>query len=571
VALPGTVVGQTDFTSVSFRQTYSTIPLVFVLPTTDGGDPCDIRIRNVTTAGFELSQVEPPPKDGAHAAMTVSYFAIEPGTATLSDGTVLHAGSLSTTTTVRSSAVFGSAGGFDPISFPSVFTVAPSLLAQVQTTNSETGAPGGPSTPWLTAAVQNLSAAGAELSLERAEVNDGSSVTLPETIGYLAITPRASQFSDGANTILYDAFITGDTLTGWDDQSPAGSGVSVSFNQSLGAAPLVIGNLARRDGGDGGWLRRGALSGTSVRLTVDEDQFNDTERNHTTESASLVAFSQAFQLKADALPDLPYPTLRYRASQDTTSNTRWENINGEGSFYWTINANTRVGVPRDVGWGLSQAYVFPSARGTMPTLEGFGTNPTDESASFVLWFRPFDLAGKEILWELGGAGNGVSMAIDGASLLFTACSNSALTTQQLVFNGLTTDRFTQAVGVIDLSGSGGSTAAPDLYLYVNGGLADAALDVTGFTDWTGADDGGMGMTGGSAIGGNYTGLLNGFGQFSGHIAIFDFYGSALGPNDVRGLWRDVTVPEPGTLTLLALPILTLARRRTARKRRRKRE
>jgi len=329
VTLPATTDGQTSFVSVPFQQTYSTPPLVFVLPTNDGSDPCDIRVRNVTATGFELTQLEPNNLDGQHgAAMTVDYFAIEPGTAVLPDGTVLHAGTLSTTKTVQHKPPFPNGGGWDTVFLPGgLFGNQPALLAQIQTMNNEVGAPpGDPSTPWLTAAARNVENGSVQLALERAEVNDGSSVSVPEDIGYVAITSAAGTFFDGSNTVLYDAFVSPDNISGWDDNG-GGAGVNTPFNQTFTSPPLVIGNLARRDGADGGWLRRGPATTTNVPLTVDEDKFHDSERNHSPEAASILAVSQPFTYDAPAYTQ-PVGPVAHWPLDDGAGTTATEVVSG---------------------------------------------------------------------------------------------------------------------------------------------------------------------------------------------------------------------------------------------------
>ena len=74
------------WTSVTFQSGFDSTPLVFALPTTDGSDPATLRIRNVTTTGFELVQTEPSANDGPHAAMPTAYLAIEPGVHSLPGG-----------------------------------------------------------------------------------------------------------------------------------------------------------------------------------------------------------------------------------------------------------------------------------------------------------------------------------------------------------------------------------------------------------------------------------------------------------------------------------------------------
>jgi hypothetical protein len=432
------------------------------------------------------------------------------------------------------------------------------VLAQVQTMRNEINAPpSDPSSPWLTASAQSINSTKVNLALERAEVNDGASVSQEEVIGYLAISQGATSFvDDGGNTILWDALISPDVITGWDDAGGNGNGVAINFSQAFSSAPLVVANHAKRDGGDGGWMRQGATSASSVRLTCDEDQFTDSERGHTSEAASILAFSDAFRYTAAPVYAAPAaPSLRYIAAEDTTNNTTWENTTSIGGYDWSINANTRA----PIGGPLTQAYVFPGARGTMTHLEGMTGDATNDSASFEILFRASDATGQEILFEFGGTGYGTALAIDGDQVLFTTSSNSPATTKQLAVGGLTTN-YIHAVGVIDLIGSAGSTLDPDLFLFINGHLAVADLDVAGFLDWAGTDGSGVGTVNGSA-GGNHTGLLNGFGNFSGQIVALNFYEDPLSPAQIAALYESWRIPEPSTLALLGAGLLVASRRR----------
>jgi len=80
-----------EFTSVSFKQSYDEIPLIFALPTNEGGEPASVRVRNITSSGFEISQIEPANNDGVHASMTVHYLVVTPGIHRFPDGTWLEA------------------------------------------------------------------------------------------------------------------------------------------------------------------------------------------------------------------------------------------------------------------------------------------------------------------------------------------------------------------------------------------------------------------------------------------------------------------------------------------------
>ena len=74
------------WTSVTFIRPFSTRPVVAVLPTTNGGDPMTLRVRNVTTTGFEVVSTEPNANDGLHLQNDTAYIAIEPGNHVLPDG-----------------------------------------------------------------------------------------------------------------------------------------------------------------------------------------------------------------------------------------------------------------------------------------------------------------------------------------------------------------------------------------------------------------------------------------------------------------------------------------------------
>ncbi len=286
------------FTSISFKQTYTVAPLVFILPSNEGGDPSSIRIQNVTTTGFQVAQVEPQNLDGGHPAMTVHYMAIEPGLHTLPDGRLIEAGT-HTTTSVQHGAGVPGAEAWDTVNFATTFPTTPSVLAGIQgMVNESNNPPSTTSIPWLVPAVRNVGTGSVQLALGRGEVNDGGTVASNETIGYVAIEGNVQgSFASGSTTILYESIVSADNINGWDNENCAGNvGQAVNFVNSYIQNPLVMGNISRHDGGDGGWIRRCRLTAALVGVAVDEDQFRDTERNHTAEAASFLVFSEEFCL-----------------------------------------------------------------------------------------------------------------------------------------------------------------------------------------------------------------------------------------------------------------------------------
>jgi hypothetical protein len=414
--------------------------------------------------------------------------------------------------------------------------------------------PGDRSTPWLTAAARNISANTVQLALERAEVNDGSAVANPETLGYVAINSGAKEIlSDEGYRVRLDPFVSSDSIQGWDDT--AGVGNQVNFSSAFPAPPLVIANHAKRDGVDGGWIRRANTTAASVWLTVDEDLYNDNERGHTDEAASLLAMQQPFRFTAG----LPAATLRYAARADTTvNNGSWEDFDGVSGMDWSIASDTRVDVDLGLTPGVTQAYVFPDAQGTMSSLESLGGNPTDNDASFEFWFQPSNLAGaeQEVIFETGGNVDGTAFGLEGDTLLFLAQDSPGvqlLASAGLPGNGLS--RYHHAVGVIDFEGGGEGTVSLDL----NGLLADSVSVGSGFSDWAGSDGAGIGRTNNSIAGASN--IFSSQTSFDGQIAYFNFYETALTHQDVLDLYQVRAIPEPATLTLLAASLALLRRRR----------
>lgn len=185
----------------------------------------------------------------------------------------------------------GSSGGTsDP---GPMFDAAPVILASIQTDTNETGSPPvGTPTPWITAAVRNVSSSGVNLALGRAEVNAGS-IGSAETMGFIAIEGgSAGTISANGGSVSYEAQTTTDSVKGW------GNGCyTTSFLSGFGSSPIVVGTINRHDGGDGGWARRCSLSSSAVGLTIDEDAFRDSERNHTAEAVGFAAFSANFDVQ----------------------------------------------------------------------------------------------------------------------------------------------------------------------------------------------------------------------------------------------------------------------------------
>jgi uncharacterized repeat protein (TIGR01451 family) len=329
-----------NWTQVNFTQVFDRKPYVFTLPTDDGNNTGAHRIRNVTTTGFEVTTVEPgridgrDGEDGPHIAMGLSYLAIDscPNgaaqcTLTLSNGDKWQLGFVSTSRAQAYGTDTTAAANWERVNFTPVFSVPPAVLVQVQTLNNETGilinratnCPSYtlcPSVPWLTSAVNAVTAAQMDVALERSEARWGT-ITQPEEIAYLAAVPTAgrAQFIDGAgNVVKYEIIRTPAQYLGW---GPTGAGAFYTQNYSSSWAPdtpKVVASMNSRNNletagnnttGDGGWLRREVETTANqqirVRMTVDEvrtGSFNtdgDRTKNNA-EIAGIFAFNRGFAI-----------------------------------------------------------------------------------------------------------------------------------------------------------------------------------------------------------------------------------------------------------------------------------
>ena len=281
------------WTTVTFQQSFDTTPLVFALPTNEGGDPSTIRIRNISTFGFEILQVEPNANDGPHVQMTTAYLAIEPGSHLLPDGTRIYA--FEHTTASFANRLISTT--WDTVVFPTPFSATPAVLGSIQTMVNESLAP--PSTssaPFMDVGIRNVGTASLQLTLERMESTTGGALLSPERIGVLVIDNLANvSFVDGfGSSVILQSLATPQNIAGWDNGC-----FTNSYGTPFMSTPLAVASATSRAGNNGGWVRRCSQSGSSLGLTIDEDIDTDSERGHISESAGIVAASTAFHVNFD--------------------------------------------------------------------------------------------------------------------------------------------------------------------------------------------------------------------------------------------------------------------------------
>ncbi len=306
-------------THIEFQKAFETTPLVFTLTDDYGSDPAVLRVVNVTRTGFDIYTIEPQGEDGPHARMTsIPYIAISKGEHTFPDGTKIVADTIDTKV-YQSRLLSGSS--WDSVNLNG-FNTTPVILAEIQTRNNERtdeSVPDSVSKPYMTVAIDNVSSSGFNIALERSETTEGE-ITQTEKVAYLAID---SGLNGGKHyfgslsgvKIEYETIRTDEIIRGWDDGD-----TTINFSKSYDD-PIVVATKNTRNGGNGGWLRRGSVNSSSITLKVDEDRAYDSERSHRGEAAGILLFSDPFSAEfIDSTAELIINELMYRETISGSDN-----------------------------------------------------------------------------------------------------------------------------------------------------------------------------------------------------------------------------------------------------------
>ncbi|WP_318463791.1 DUF6701 domain-containing protein [Photobacterium leiognathi] len=282
--------------TIQFKKQYSQTPLVFLMPTIpannpDADRPQTVSLLNVTKDSFTIKQFSAPLDDdiklNKELMMSISYFVMEPGELILDDGHKIYAGFINTGRYAGDGE--GSKPAYKNVNISDFsFSESPIVLSEVQTRNNNR---------WFTSAVHNITATQLKLGLEITRVerddvpDDDKPFPKTEKIAYLISEP-VSGLSGGYQ---YE-FTKGIVLQAKGDKplKMACDG-SNDFQQGYDYLPFVIGGKLERNGGQGGWLRRCALTDKGVSFVIDEDIPDGVgigKRSHTSEHIGFMAFAK---------------------------------------------------------------------------------------------------------------------------------------------------------------------------------------------------------------------------------------------------------------------------------------
>ncbi len=277
-----------SWTTVNLGSSYSSMVVVATPNYTNASAPGTVRIQNATGNSF---QVRLDGSSTAPAASDIYYMVVEEGVYTQAqDGVTMEAVKYNSTVTSNNNSWVGEAQ-----TYANSYT-SPVVVGQVMTYNDA-----GHVEFWSRGSSRQSPPSSSALQVGKTVNEDPDNAHANETIGYIVVE-SGSGTMDGVN---YTSGVGGDTIRGVTNSPP----YSYSISGLSGTASIGIATMAAVDGGNGGWaLFYGAnpISETSINLAIDEDQLNDTERNHTTEQVSYIVFADQGG-GGDTTPPTPNP------------------------------------------------------------------------------------------------------------------------------------------------------------------------------------------------------------------------------------------------------------------------
>jgi hypothetical protein len=263
----GTVTANDTFKTVTLQQIYSS-PIVVCSPVYDSGLPRTVRLNGVSPNSFKIRVQNP--SNATLPETTVHYLVVEEGEWTTPFK--IEAKKYQTSTVGQNND-----WAYDLRSYGQNYSGNIIVLHQVMSYNDPA---------WIATYVSKANSRTAPPSSGDSSFRIALNGAEAEDIGYIII----QEGYDVLNGIKWDAKQTADTIQGLLNSPP----YKTSFGQTFSEPPnVVLAFQQEMDGGNGGWALLYSTSSTQVGLACDEDQVNDSERSHTTETCGFIAFENA--------------------------------------------------------------------------------------------------------------------------------------------------------------------------------------------------------------------------------------------------------------------------------------
>ena len=245
-----------NWTRINFSDPFIN-PIVVAGPSSyNGRDPSIIRLKNISSTGFDIRIQEWNYLNDYHCKETVAYLVMEQGSFTLADGTKIEAGQATSKNT-----------DFQTVQFNTNFTVDPVVMTSIATFNEEDTAIG---------RLRNISTTSFEHKIQEQELlSDGHG---SETVNYIACEP----FQNAIGPINVIVNKTADIVTD--------SWYTVDFGKQLSDIPIFLGTMQSQDGTDTSSIRYTNKTNTEIQIKIEEEQSADAETTHTSEKVGYFLF-----------------------------------------------------------------------------------------------------------------------------------------------------------------------------------------------------------------------------------------------------------------------------------------
>jgi len=266
-------------------------------------EPAVVRIGYVDATGFAIRVQEWDYLDGIHADETIGYMVMERGTYTLSDGTMVKAGTFDTNKT----------GSFGWVNFSQTFNQVPVVATTVLSFNEKDA---------VCCRLRNINTAGFDFCMQEQEFNRQIHAT--ETISYIAWEPS----SGTVDNLTFEVEKTDDVIKHYWQ--------TIVYNETFMNLPVFLADMQTSNGGNTANLRWQDKDLYGIDVKVAEEQSLDSEIYHTTEVVGYMVFSK-IDLDADTDGDglTDYDEINLYGTNPNNPDTDGDGINdGDEVEFW---------------------------------------------------------------------------------------------------------------------------------------------------------------------------------------------------------------------------------------------
>ncbi len=262
-----------SWVNVVLSNSYSSPVIVCTPNYGSGSTPGVVRMRNITSGGFQM-KMKPMDPTASNLTATVHCLVVEEGVYSVAqNGVRMEAVKYLSTVTDKAGSFVGEVRTYQS-SYAN-----PVVLGQVMTNNQVKH-----SVFWAGGSSSASSPTSSALRTGKQVGEDPTTTRSPETIGYIVIESGSGSIG-GVN---YEAAVGTVSVGGYDDAPPFFYSLSSLSNAS--AAILSSAGMAGANGGHPILYGSNAVSGSTLKMAIDEDQYLDVERSHSAESVAYIAF-----------------------------------------------------------------------------------------------------------------------------------------------------------------------------------------------------------------------------------------------------------------------------------------